>query len=103
MDLVVETRQFPRLGETLFAQRFATYRGGKGANQAVAAARLGAKVTMIGRVGNDAFGRQMRTTLAAEGIDARWVGVSESAATGVAAITVCEGENAILVVAGANG
>ena len=102
MDLVVETRQFPRLGETLFAQRFATYPGGKGANQAVAAARLGAKVTMIGRVGNDAFGRQMRTTLAAEGIDARWVGVSESAATGVAAITVCEGENAILVVPGAN-
>ena len=103
MDLVVETGHFPRPGQTLFAQRFATYPGGKGANQAVAAARLGAQVTMIGRVGNDAFGQRMTATLAAEGIDIRWIGVSPSAATGIAAITVCEGDNAILVVPGANG
>jgi len=103
MDLVVGTTRFPRLGETLFGERFATHPGGKGANQAVAAARLGAQVTMIGRVGNDAFGQQMTATLAAEGIDTRWVGVSATAATGIAAITVCHGDNAILVVPGANG
>ena len=102
MDLVVETTQFPRPGETLFGRRFATHPGGKGANQAVAAARLGAQVAMIGRVGNDAFGQKMTATLAAEGIDIGWVGVSATAATGIAAITVCDGDNAILVVPGAN-
>ena len=56
MDMVVATEVFPRLGETLFGTRFSTYPGGKGANQAVAAARLGAEVTMIGCVGADAFG-----------------------------------------------
>ena len=103
MDLVVGTTRFPRLGETLFGERFATHPGGKGANQAVGAARLGAQVTMIGRVGNDAFGQQMTATLAAEGIDIGWVGVSATAATGIAAIAVCDGDNAILVVPGANG
>ncbi|AOY00219.1 ribokinase [Jeongeupia sp. USM3] len=103
MDLVVGTTRFPRLGETLFGERFATHPGGKGANQAVAAARLGAQVTMVGRVGDDAFGQQMLATLTTEGIDTRWIGVSDSAATGIAAITVCDGDNAILVVPGANG
>ncbi|BCL76053.1 ribokinase [Jeongeupia sp. HS-3] len=103
MDLVVGTAKFPRLGETLFGEHFATYPGGKGANQAVAAARLGAQVTMIGRVGDDAFGQQMLATLGAEGIDTRWIGISATAATGIAAITVCDGDNAILVIPGANG
>ncbi|TJZ76326.1 ribokinase [Chitiniphilus eburneus] len=101
MDLVVETAAFPRLGETLFGQGFATHPGGKGANQAVAAARLGAEVIMLGRVGNDAFGQQLAAGLKAEGIDTRWLGVSDSA-TGIAAITLCQADNAIIVVPGAN-
>ena len=102
MDLVVETGTFPRLGETLFGTVFATHLGGKGANQAVAAARLGAGVTLIGRVGSDAFGRELKAGLAAEGIDTRWVSESSSVSTGVASITVCDADNAIIVISGAN-
>ncbi len=101
MDLVTETDQFPRLGETLFGKRFALYPGGKGANQAVAAARLGAEVTLIGCVGADGFGEQMKTILAREGIDTRWVSTGREA-TGIAAITLSAGDNAIIVVPGAN-
>jgi ribokinase len=101
MDLVTETDQFPRLGETLFGKRFAQYPGGKGANQAVAAARLGAEVTMIGCVGADAFGEQMKAILAREGVDTRWVSTGREA-TGIAAITLSAGDNAIVVVPGAN-
>lgn len=103
MDLVVQTGTFPRLGETLFGSGFATHPGGKGANQAVAAARLGASVTMLGRVGNDAFGRELKAGLAQEGIDTRWVTETPGMSTGIAAITVCDADNAIIVVPGANG
>ncbi|WP_255989543.1 ribokinase [Chitinolyticbacter albus] len=102
MDLVVATATFPRLGETLFGQGFATHAGGKGANQAVAAARLGAKVTMLGRVGDDAFGRELMAGLSADGVDTRWVGVTAGVSTGIAAITLCNADNAIIVVPGAN-
>ncbi|WP_028456095.1 ribokinase [Chitinilyticum litopenaei] len=102
MDLVTTARQFPRPGETLTGQRFATYPGGKGANQAVAAARLGAQVTMLGCVGDDAFGRELKQTLASEGIDTQWVFTASGQPTGIAAITVCDAENAIIVVPGAN-
>ena len=101
MDMVVATGTFPRLGETLFGTRFSTYPGGKGANQAVAAARLGAEVTMIGCVGADAFGEQMKATLEREGIDTRWVSTGKEA-TGIASITLTGGDNAIVVVPGAN-
>lgn len=101
MDLVVTTDTFPRLGETLFGTQFATYPGGKGANQAVAAARLGAEVTMIGCVGADAFGDQLKATLDREGVDTRWVSTG-SKATGIASITLARGDNAIVVVPGAN-
>jgi len=102
MDLVVETRAFPRLGETLAGASFATHAGGKGANQAVAAARLGARVTMLGRVGCDAFGAELKARLAAEGVDTRWIRETPGASTGIAAITVCNADNAIVTVAGAN-
>jgi ribokinase len=102
MDLVVETRAFPRLGETLPGASFAMHAGGKGANQAVAAARLGARVTMLGRVGDDAFGTELKGRLAAEGIATRWVQVTPEASTGIASITVCNADNAIVVVPGAN-
>lgn len=101
MDMVVATETFPRLGETLFGTRFSTHPGGKGANQAVAAARLGADVTMIGCVGDDAFGNEMKATLAREGVDIRHVSTGREA-TGIASITVSGGDNAIIVVPGAN-
>ncbi|HSC80701.1 MAG TPA: ribokinase, partial [Chitinolyticbacter sp.] len=81
---------------------FLTTAGGKGANQAVAAARLGAKVTMLGRVGDDAFGRELKAGLAADGVETRWVGVTAGVSTGIAAITLCNADNAIIVVPGAN-
>ena len=102
MDLVVETGHFPAPGETLLGQRFSTFAGGKGANQAVAARRLGAQVTLIGCVGDDAFGRQLLAQLDAEGIDTSHVRVAAEIGTGVAAITVSQAENAIVVVPGAN-
>ncbi|HXC08837.1 MAG TPA: ribokinase [Steroidobacteraceae bacterium] len=102
MDLVVETSTFPRLGETLPGASFATHAGGKGANQAVAAARLGAQVTMLGRVGCDAFGEELKARLAAEGVATRWVHETPGVSTGIAAITVCNADNAIVVVPGAN-
>jgi ribokinase len=102
MDLVVETSAFPRLGETLLGASFATHAGGKGANQAVAAARLGAHVTMLGRVGSDAFGAELKARLAAEGVVTRWVRETPGVSTGIAAITVCNADNAIVVVPGAN-
>ncbi|WP_425469696.1 ribokinase [Paraburkholderia unamae] len=101
MDMVVTTDTFPRLGETLFGTHFSTHPGGKGANQAVAAARLGAEVTMIGCVGADAFGSEMKATLAREGVDIAHVGTGREA-TGIASITLSGGDNAIIVVPGAN-
>lgn len=102
MDLVITAEAFARAGETLTAQSFATYHGGKGANQAVAAARLGAKVSLLGCIGDDAFGVELRAGLEQEGIHTRWLRTASQTRTGVAGITVCQAENAILVVPGAN-
>ncbi len=102
MDLVVEAEKFPAPGETLLGQRFRTFPGGKGANQAVAAQRLGAQVAMIGCVGADAFGRELLAQLQGEGIDVHYVRVDGASSTGVAAITVSQAENSIVVVPGAN-
>ena len=103
MDLVVQMPAIPRPGETLLGGKFATFPGGKGANQAVAAARLGARVRMVGRVGGDAFGDQMLKIIQDEGIDARFIGIDAQSATGVALITVdAQGENSISVASGAN-
>ena len=103
-DLVTYTDRVPVGGETLVAQDFVILPGGKGANQAVAAARLGGDVAIIGRVGADAFGREALAGLAAEGISADLVQVTEGVPSGVATILVeSSGENRILIVAGANG
>lgn len=100
-DMVVRTKTLPGPGQTVLGGEFFMNAGGKGANQAVAAARLGARVTLVGRVGSDAFGRDLKEGLAREGVDTRWV--TEAAdSSGVASITVCNGDNAILVVQGAN-
>jgi ribokinase len=102
MDLVVETSAFPRLGETLAGASFAAHAGGKGANQAVAAARLGASVTLVGRIGLDSFGTELVARLRAEGVATRWVRETPGESTGIAAITVYNADNAIVVVPGAN-
>jgi ribokinase len=103
MDLVVKTPRLPQVGETLTGAEFGTFPGGKGANQAVAAARLGAAVTMIGCVGADAFGVQQLSGLRREGIDVARVRTEPGAATGVAFITVdAAGQNMIVVAPGAN-
>ncbi|MFZ4967103.1 ribokinase [Pseudomonas gingeri] len=104
MDLVTRAERLPRAGETLIGQSFATVPGGKGANQAVAAARLGAQVSMVGCVGDDAYGRQLRDALLVEGIDCRAVTAVDGVSSGVALIVVdASSQNAIVIVAGGNG
>jgi len=103
MDLVTLAPRFPDPGETLTGERFLTIPGGKGANQAVAAARLGASVSMVGCVGDDAFGQQLYEGLAAEGVDVTHVSRVEGIGSGTASITVAGGENSIVVVPAANG
>lgn len=103
MDLVVRSPHLPLPGETILGSRFDTFPGGKGANQAVAAARLGAPVKMIGRVGKDAFGEAMLETLRRDGVDVAAIGCDPEAPTGVALITVDDaGQNTIVVASGAN-
>ncbi len=103
MDLVVRTPHHPQPGETILGYDFRTFPGGKGANQAVAAARLGASVAMIGRVGGDDFGKALLRALAEDGVDTRETRRDGEAATGVALITVSEsGQNTIVVASGAN-
>lgn len=104
MDLVVRAPRLPLPGETLAGRSFAQAAGGKGGNQAVAAARLGARVAMLGCVGADGHGAALRAGLVAEGIDCTALAVSEKAATGVALIVVDDtSQNAIVIVAGSNG
>lgn len=103
-DLVVRTERFPKPGETLHGSDLAILPGGKSANQAVAAGRLGGTVRMIGAVGDDGNGALLRDSVAAAGADTTHVAVREGVATGTAVITVDgAGENTIVISAGANG
>lgn len=103
LDLVVGADRIPQVGETIIGNSFNTFYGGKGANQAVAAAKLGYPVSMVGNVGNDAFGTQLRNGLEAVGVDVAYVNTVEGP-SGVALITTgLRGENSIVVVPGANG
>ncbi|MGD2165305.1 MAG: ribokinase, partial [Anaerolineae bacterium] len=103
MDLVVRTPRIPQPGETIIGGQFHTVPGGKGANQAVAAARLGARVSMVGRVGSDAFADALLDNLASDGVDRTYVIRDMEAATGVALIAVDDaGQNSIVVASGAN-
>jgi ribokinase len=104
MDLVAAVDRLPQSGETVSGERLETIPGGKGANQAVAAARLGAVAHMIGRVGDDVFGPQLLSALAAAGV--RTDGVESAAETSSGAALICvdrTGQNCITVVPGANG
>lgn len=104
MDLVVEVSHIPLPGETLLGDRLSYLPGGKGANQAVAAARMAAQVTMIGRVGADGFGEQLRAGLMSERVETSHVGTCKHDPSGIALITVGrDGENVIVVAPGANG
>lgn len=103
MDLVVRSPRIPQPGETLLGRGFVTLPGGKGANQAVAAARLGGEVAMIGRLGVDGFAASLRESLAADAVDHSQVLATPEATTGVALITVDDdGRNTIVVASGAN-
>ncbi|MBY6186140.1 ribokinase [Marinobacter hydrocarbonoclasticus] len=103
VDHVAQVDHFPRPGETLTANQYQTVAGGKGANQAVAAARLGARTTLIGCVGEDAIGTQMVAQLAADGIDTGAIDAVPGQSTGLAMIYVdSKGENSIGIWPGAN-
>lgn len=111
MDLIASTNRAPNVGETVTGLKFSTAPGGKGANQAVQCARLGASVTMVGRVGSDAFGKIMTETAADAGVDISHVTVDEQESSGVGhillevkdgsvqnRITICPGANFTLTV-----
>lgn len=102
MDLVVEVERRPIPGETVMGKRMVLSPGGKGANQAVAAARLGAKVYMIGCVGNDAYGTMLKEAMEKSNVCTDYVSVLKNVSTGTAHITVANGENTIIVIKGAN-
>lgn len=104
MDLVTTVSRMPVAGETILGKGFKTVFGGKGANQAVIAAKLGAEVTMIAKVGDDAFGVEYLENYRSVGLDTRYIRQTATEPTGIAAITVDDaGKNSIIVVAGANG
>lgn len=102
MDLTVTVDRIPQKGETLTGKSLRSVPGGKGANQAVAMARLGAEVTMFGCVGEDSNGRKLLENLSAAGVNTDCVSAIKGTPTGLALITVGENDNTIVVVAGAN-
>ena len=103
LDLVARTLRLPGPGETVLGSDFSQYPGGKGLNQAVAAARAGATVALLGAVGDDDAGRTLQSVAANEGIDVSSLAVADGVATGRAVITVdASGENSIVVIPGAN-
>ncbi len=103
IDLVTKTQAFPKAGQTVSGHEFCTFPGGKGANQAVAAGRLGANVTFLGKVGSDTFGEMALESLRKANVVISYIEI-EKTGTGTASITVnAQGENSIIVVPGANG
>jgi len=103
MDVVATADRHPKIGETIAGREVLYFPGGKGANQAVSAAKLGATTTLIGRLGQDSFGRELKTFLAAQGVDVSLVQETADAHTGTAIITLANSDNTIVVIPGANG
>lgn len=102
-DLVVKTDRFPKPGETLVGGDFYLFQGGKGANQAVTAARMGAQVSFVCKLGRDSFGTQTKNSLSQEGISTEWILEDPDHASGIATITInASGENQIIVAPGTN-
>ena len=102
MDVVATADRHPKVGETVAGKEVHYFPGGKGANQAVAAAKLGASSTLIGRLGADAFGQQLRQFLSLQGVDLTLVKDTADVHTGTAVITIADADNTIVVVPGAN-
>jgi ribokinase len=103
-DMVIRTTKLPAPGETILGGDFFMNPGGKGANQAVAAARLGGNVTLVAKVGNDIFGQQAKTLFEADNINTKHLTIDPAHPSGIALITVDQhGENCIVVASGANG
>ncbi len=102
MDVVATADRHPRIGETVTGDAVLYFPGGKGANQAVAAAKLGASTALIGRLGKDAFGDELKAFLAAQGVDLTFLQQTSEAHTGTALITIANADNTIVVVPGAN-
>ena len=103
-DFVINVDRFPVAGETLLGRDFKIFPGGKGANQAYAAAKLGGQVSMIGQVGNDAHAEWLKQNLASAGVDVTHVDRDPEVSSGIATITInAHGQNQIIVVPGANG
>jgi ribokinase len=102
MDVVATAERHPKIGETVAGKEVLYFPGGKGANQAVAAAKQGVLTTLIGRLGEDAFGHDLRTFLAAQSIDLGSVQDTADAPTGTAIITLANSDNTIVVIPGAN-
>ena len=103
MDLVTVASRFPEAGETVVGNRFLTYPGGKGANQAVAAARMGAGTLMVGKVGDNIFGPQLTEAMAASGVDVSGVAVETGISSGLAVINIdASSQNRIVQILGAN-
>src|SRR5712691_2119548 len=102
MDVVATAERHPRIGETVAGNAVLYFPGGKGANQAVAAAKLGAPTKLIGRLGKDAFGDELKAFLAGQGIDLSFVEQTSEAHTGTALITIANADNTIVVIPGAN-
>lgn len=102
MDLVVTTDKRPQAGETVIGQTFQTVPGGKGANQAVAAARLGGRVEMVGCIGSDEFGHRIRQNFELNGVGTSHLRTIDNEVTGTAHIVLAEGDNSIVVVQSAN-
>lgn len=102
MDVVATADRHPRIGETVAGRQVLYFPGGKGANQAVAASRLGAKTTLIGRLGTDAFGAELKAFLTAQGIDPGSIKETPDTHSGTAIITVAASDNTIVVIPGSN-
>jgi ribokinase len=103
MDIVATAVRYPKIGETVLGREVFFFPGGKGANQAVSAAKLGAWTALIGKVGADAFGRDLRSFLAAQNVCLKFLRDTSDAHTATAVITVADGNNAIVIIPGANG
>ncbi|MBR0794779.1 ribokinase [Bradyrhizobium jicamae] len=102
MDVVATAERHPRIGETVAGDSVLYFPGGKGANQAVASAKQGVPTTLVGRLGTDAFGRELRSFLAAQGVELAFVKDTTGTHSGTAIITIANADNTIVVVPGAN-
>jgi ribokinase len=103
MDVVATAERHPRVGETVAGREVLYFPGGKGANQAVAAAKLGAPTTLIGRLGKDAFSDELKAFLTTQGVDLSFVQTTPDVHSGTALITIANADNTIVVIPGANG